>query len=183
MKLSLTFASLFVCFLLAGFASAQETDRDRGIDLYREGKFGEAIEMLEKAVATNESDRAAWIFLGGAYVRTGEDSKAAAAFKRSSIRPNGPQPKYEKSVKITFKPRAKYTEQARRHMSSGTVRIAVEFRSDGTIGFVFPLSTSLDTDLVRQSVDAAKGTRFEPAMIDGKAVTVINFAEYGFSVR
>ncbi len=68
-------------------------------------------------------------------------------------------------------------------MSSGTVRIAVEFRADGTIGFTFPLKSPIDRELVQQSVDAVKGIRFEPAMKDGKPLTVINFVEYGFMVR
>src|SRR6185503_20138641 len=172
--------AILVMFLLAGTAFAQQTERDRGIDLYREGKFADAISVLEKSVAADESDRAAWLYLAGAYIHTDEKSKAMKAFDKSRVRPTAPQPKYDKSVKVTYKPHPTYTDQARKRMSSGTVRIAVEFRADGTIGFAFPLQTLVDPELVQQSVNAAKGIRFEPAMKNGEVVTVINLVEYGF---
>ena len=182
MKALYRFAPIIALLVLTGFVSAQQSDRDRGIDLYRESKFADAIPLLQQAVAADATDRVAWIFLGGAYVHTDERAKANAAFGKSNVRPVAPTPKYDKSVKVTYKPRASYTEEARARMSSGTVRIAVEFRSDGKIGFTFPLQTTVDPDLVRQSVDAARGITFEPAAKDGKPVTVINIVEYGFRV-
>lgn len=104
------------------------------------------------------------------------------AFGNSNIKQSAPPPKYEKTVKITYKPRAGYTNELRLNLSSGTVRIAVEFQADGTIGFVFPLQT-VNMDLVPPSVNAAKGIQFEPAIKDGKPVTVIYLVEYGFSIR
>ena len=180
MKILKLLVTFFVFFLLASAAIAQGSDRDQGIDLYREGRFSEAIELLKKSVVADETDRAAWIFLGGAYLHADEESEAANAFERSHIRPTSPQPKYERSVKVTYKPQPRYSEKARRHLSSGTVRIAVEFRADGTIGFTFPLPTTVDSTLIQQSIEAAKGIRFEPATKDGKPVTVINLVEYGF---
>ena len=182
MKFNSKFASLIVFFLLTGFVSAQQTDRDRGIDLYRVGDFTGAMTLLENAVTTDASDRAAWIFLGGVYVHTGEESKAVQAFAKMNVRPTNPQPTYDRSVKVTYKPHAPYTEEARKNLSSGKVRIAVEFRADGTIGFIFPLPTTIDPSLVEQSVNAAKSMKFEPAAKDGKPVTAINLVEYGFSV-
>lgn len=182
MKFLARFTVALVIFLAAGAVAAQQSDRDRGIDLYREGKFPEAIVLLEKSIAANETDRAAWLYLGGAHVYAGDESNARKAFGKLNIKPTTPQPKYERSVKVTYKPRATYTEETRKKLSSGTVRIAVEFCGDGSIGFVFPLPTVIDRDLVQQSVNAAKGIRFEPAMKDGKPVTVINFVEYGFFI-
>ena len=180
MKFVFRCAIILSIFLVASAVSAQQTDRDSGIDLYREGKFKEAIALLEKCVAADETDRAAWIYLGGAYVHTGESAKAVTAFSKSSVRPTGAQPKYDSSVKITYKPRATYSETGRRNLSSGTVRVFVEFRADGKIGFVFPLPSTVDPSLVQQSILAARGIKFEPAVKDGKPVTVINVTEYGF---
>ena len=182
MKFLARFTVVLGIFLSAAAVAAQQTDRDRGIDLYSEGKFADAIPVLEKSVAVDPTDRAAWLYLGASYVHTGEEEKATNAFKKSNVRGNVPQPKYDSSVNVTYKPRATYTERARRKMSSGSVRIAVEFLADGTIGFVFPLKTPVDPELVQQSVDAAKGIRFEPAMKNGKPVTVVNFVEYGFRI-
>ncbi|HVF29782.1 MAG TPA: tetratricopeptide repeat protein [Pyrinomonadaceae bacterium] len=162
---------------------AQQTDRDLGISLYREGKFSEAIQLLEKSVATQASDPAAWMFLGGAYVHTGEKEKAASAFGKSRGRPVVAQPKFQRTVGITHKPSAGYTEAARRKMQSGSVRIAIELRADGTIGFVFALPTTLDRELISESLNAAKGMKFEPAIQNEKPVTVIKFAEYTFFTR
>ncbi len=69
-------------FLLAGGSSAQQSDRDRGIGLYRDGKFTEAIESLEKSVATDKTDRAAWLFLGGAYVHTGNNENSGRSIRK-----------------------------------------------------------------------------------------------------
>jgi hypothetical protein len=179
MKYLARFTTLLALFLFAGATGAQVSDRDQGIDLYREGKFADAIEVLEKRVASNEGDRAAWLYLGGAYVHADDEVKARNAFGKFRMKPTTPQPKYDSSVKITSKPRPRYSEEARRNMSSGTVTVAIEFRSDGTIGFVFPIQP-LPRDLIGPALDAAKGIRFEPAIKSGKPVTVINFAEYGF---
>jgi hypothetical protein len=170
-------------FACCATAWAQESDRDRGIELYREGKYRDAIVMLENSVATNDRDSVAWIFLGGAYVHVGEEKKASKAFQNSAVKSTVPRPKYDSSVRITSKPRASYTESARQNWSSGTVRLAVEFRSDGTIGFVFPLPTTLDPDLVKQSIEAAKEITFVPAIKNGQPVTVIYMTEYGFYLR
>lgn len=179
MKYLARFMTLMVVFLSAGAAGAQVSNRDQGIELYRDGKFTEAIAILERSVAADKTDRAAWLYLGGAYVHNGDEVKAAEAFEKSKVRTTTPQPKYDRSVKITHKPAARYTEAARRKMQTGIIRVAVEFRSDGTIGFVFPLRTDI-TDLIEVAVEAAKGIQFEPAVKDGKPITVINFAEYGF---
>ena len=181
MKVLLSLPVGLAILLLTVGALAQRSDRDLGIDLYREGKFAEAIESLEKSVAADKTDRAAWIYLGGAYVHTGNKEKAADAFESARVRPNAPQPKFDRSVRVIRNPKARLPGgDARLKLQDGRVRVAVEYRADGTIGFVFPLRTKA-TELVEPSVEAAKGIQFEPAMRDGKPVTVINFSEYDFS--
>jgi hypothetical protein len=187
MKFARIVSFVFVVVMAVTSAIAQEpqSERDRGIDLYREGKFTEAITALEAAVAANESDRGAWMYLGGAYVNTNEDGKAAKAFaKMRATRQVGPPPTYDKSVKVTWKPRPGYTDEARRNMSSGTIGVAVEFRANGTVGFTFPLSTYMSTrDLIQPSVKAARGIKFEPAVKNGKPITVISIVEYGYMIQ
>lgn len=96
----------------------------------------------------------------------------------------GPPPRYDKSVKVTWKPRPSYTDEARQNLSSGTIRLAVEFRADGKIGFTVPLPTSVAIrDLLQPSIQAARQIKFEPAVKDGKAITVINVVEYGYMIR
>lgn len=182
MKFVIRFGVVCTIFLFSLTVSAQKSDRDIAIDLYRQGKFTDAIQLLEKSVAANEGDRMAWMFLGGAYINAGEKDKAAKAFAKTNVRSSVAVPKYDKSVKITYKPRPVYTNEARRNMSSGVIRVAIEFRSDSTVGFVFPLWNA-DSDLIEPALQAAKGIKFEPAVKDGKPVTVINIAEYGFLTK
>lgn len=60
MKFARVVTFVFVVMsVTSAIAQDQPSDRDRGIDLYREGKFTEAITVLEAAVAANETDRAA----------------------------------------------------------------------------------------------------------------------------
>jgi hypothetical protein len=65
--------------------------------------------------------------------------------------------------------------------SSGVVELVVELKADGTVGFVFPFKSSFGT-LVRPGIDAAKQIRFEPAVLAGKPVTVIDFVTYEYKV-
>ena len=169
-----------VMSVTSAIAQEQQSDRDRGIDLYREGKFTEAIAALEAAVAANESDRAAWKYLGGAYANTDQEGKASKAFSRmNSTKQVGRPPRYDKSVKVTWKPRPGYTDEARRNRSSGTIRVVVEFRADGKVGFAFAIPT-LTQDLIPPSIQAARQIKFEPAVKDGRPITVINIVEYGY---
>src|SRR5688572_21514429 len=103
MKFVVRYVFALSIFVLSSTAFSQ-TDRDRGIDLYQEGKFKEAIELLETSVTADATDRAAWIYLAGAYVHIGEPSKATNAFAKTNVRPTGAQPKYDKSVRITYQP-------------------------------------------------------------------------------
>jgi outer membrane biosynthesis protein TonB len=172
-----------VAMFISSSVFAQQSDRDRGIDLYREGKFPEAISALETAVAANENDRIAWIFLGGGYVHADDETKALSAFRRSREVKQAVRPAtYDRSVKVTYKPQPRYPRQARANMSTGRIQVAVEFRADGTIGFTFPIAPP-SNELIPPSTEAAKGIRFEPAIKDGKPVTVINIVEYGYWIQ
>jgi TonB family protein len=182
MKLARILSFVFV-LILATSAIAQQSDRDRGIDLYREGKFSEAIATLEAALAANENDRAAWTYLGGSYINAGHEEKAAAAFGRTfGLKSSSPPPTYERTVKVTYKPHPSYPRQARMNGSTGKVRLAVEFRSDGKIGFTFPVNSSVNNDLLEPSIDAARAIGFEPAIKNGQPVTVINIVEYEYKI-
>lgn len=87
----------------------------------------------------------------------------------------------EPSPMILFKPLATYTEKARENRFEGTVRLLVEFRSDGTIGDINVLRRQ-PYGLTDEAVEAAKEIRFRPAMRYGEAVTVNKEVEYNFSI-
>ncbi len=85
------------------------------------------------------------------------------------------------SMKITKKPFPSYTDSARTNNVKGFVRLAVMFRSNGTIGPVVVLE-GLPEGLTAQAVKAAKEIKFKPEMRNGKPVTVIKTVVFTFSI-
>jgi TonB family protein len=79
------YKSFFTGVILAiccGFVGAQ-VERDKGIELYKQGKNKEAIAVLEKTSKKIKTDAEVWNFLGLAYFK-GEDYKnAVKAFEKA----------------------------------------------------------------------------------------------------
>ena len=88
----------------------------------------------------------------------------------------------ETPLKITSQPRADFTERARvAGFTSGSVRVAVGFSADGVVKHVLiikPLGYGLD----EQAVKAARQIKFEPALKDGKPISVVKLVEYTFTL-
>jgi tetratricopeptide (TPR) repeat protein len=176
--LLLTFIFVFV-FSLSAFAQL-ENDREKGVELFRQGEYEKAIGILQNSVKTQAEDRLAWIYLGASFVRLKDDDNAVKAFRKTSVIYKKNLPVYEKELKILSKSAAAYTEAARRNRVSGTVKVAVEFGADGKIGFVFPFQV-LSDGLTEKAVNAAKAIKFESAVKNGKPVTVVKTLDYSFS--
>lgn len=72
----------------ASVANAEE--RQRGIELYRQGKFPEASNLLRKAVKKNKADDEAWYYLGLTLLHQPKELKnASKTFETAlSLRPN-----------------------------------------------------------------------------------------------
>jgi tetratricopeptide (TPR) repeat protein len=171
---------VFMLFVVAAGVQAQN-ERDKGIELYRLGKYSEAAEVLERSVKANEADRSAWVYLGAAYVHLDKKGKAKDAMSKAvSIKPGASQSSFEEPAKVTLKPRPNFFNSGHTPgISSGVVELAVELKADGTVGFAFPFKTSIGM-FAGPAVDAAKQIRFEPAVLAGKPVTVINFVTYEY---
>ncbi len=82
-------------------------------------------------------------------------------------------------VLIKFKPEPTLTDAAYGERISGTVRLNVEFRDDGTIGKIETLE-EMPYGLTEEAREAAKGIAFNPATIDGTPVTVWKTVEFTF---
>lgn len=172
-------ASSFIV-LSFSFSFAQAT-REKGIELYENGDYKAAIEILQKIVEADANDGEARRFLAMSFAGTGDKKQAREVFKKGDhITDKDLNRNYDSPVKITVKRFARATERARRNGVSGSVRLAVEFRSDGKIGLIFPLN-ELPDGLTESAIKAASGFEFEPAIKNGKALTVIKFVEYHFS--
>ncbi|MET0754150.1 MAG: energy transducer TonB [Pyrinomonadaceae bacterium] len=173
-----TFLAL-LAFSPAAYAQEQQNERDKGIGLYRQGEYEKAVEVLQSRVKTEEKDRLAWIYLGGAYVKLKKDKEAVKAFRQTNVVYDENLPDYDKKLKITNRPHAGYTQSARENGISGKITIAVEFGADGKIGFAFPIQ-KLPYGLTENALEAAKSITFEPAEIGGKPVTTIKIVSYEF---
>jgi len=176
--LLLTFILLFA-FSLTAFAQT-ENERNKGVEFYRQGEYEKAIEILQNSVKLEEKDRLAWMYLGASFVKLKKDNDAVKAFQKTNVVYEKNLPVYDKKLKIIKKSVAAYNEKARRNQTSGTVKVAVEFGADGKIGFVFPFQT-LPDGLTENVINAAKSIKFEPAVKDGKPVTVVTNLDYSFS--
>jgi tetratricopeptide (TPR) repeat protein len=64
-------------------------EKERGIELYREGDFNKAVKALKEAVKKQEGDSDAWYYLGLSLNRAGKVEDARKAFEKTiSLRPD-----------------------------------------------------------------------------------------------
>jgi TonB family protein len=88
---------------------------------------------------------------------------------------------YTRRLFLVRKPKASYTDEARRNGKQGTIRTKVEFRSDGTIGAV-TIDPSVDRSLAREVAKAISVIKFVPAEKDGAPVTIVKVVSYTFNI-
>jgi len=175
---------LAVAFAVAIFivaANGQQNDRQVGISLYREGRFAEAVSLLQTASDTDKNDRAALVYLGASYAHMNKHASAQKAFRKATLVRADSDTDYDTRVKVTSRPRPQTNDIVRRMYNFGSISVAVELLSTGKIGFVFPLQNSL-SEWEPEVVAAAKAIRFQPAISGGKPVTVVVILEYSFSI-
>jgi TonB family protein len=82
---------------------------------------------------------------------------------------------------ILYKERARYTEEARRHLLQGTVVLSVVFGADGHIHDIRTIK-GLPYGLTENAIEAAKKIRFQPAVRYGKPVSVRTVLEFNFAL-
>jgi len=83
--------------------------------------------------------------------------------------------------KITFQPKATYTDEARSNNVQGAVRLKITLLASGQVGSIVPVSR-LPYGLTERAIAAAKQIRFEPKMVNGVAVPVTVTREYTFTI-
>ena len=179
MKIILIAGWILLCAMLGFAQSASATES--GIELYRNGEFEKAVEVLERLVRPDSTDKLAWIYLGASYVKLEKRKEATLAFQKSKFTYRDSLGVFDKNMKVIRMPKAPYTDRARESNVTGTVKIAVEYKADGKVGFVFPIQT-LPEGLTDNCVRAARGIEFEPAIKNGKAVDVVSIVTYSFSI-
>jgi TonB family protein len=88
----------------------------------------------------------------------------------------------DKKVVIQKKPEPKYTKEARKHKISGTVVLRCVFASNGQVTHI-QVVHALSYGLTDRATEAAQGIKFEPAMKDGKPVSMWIQLEYNFNLH
>jgi len=84
-------------------------------------------------------------------------------------------------LKISAKPRANYTDSARRAGVQGTITLAVVFSSDAKIKHIIVLK-GLGYGLDQQALTAARNIAFEPETENGKPISVVKMVQYSFTI-
>lgn len=82
-------------------------------------------------------------------------------------------------AKITRKVEPRYTEEARRNRTSGTVIVEMVLRASGEVTDIVVIR-GLPHGLNDSAVRAAQETKFEPALKDDRKVSQYLRVEYGF---
>jgi len=90
-------------------------------------------------------------------------------------------PPVTQPYKITFQPKATYTDTARSNNVQGAVRLKITLLASGEVGSIVPV-TRLPDGLTEKAIAAAKQIRFEPKMINGNPVSVVITREYTFTI-
>ena len=181
MKIRITL-TLLALLTAIGTTLAQNTpgeDTKAGIEMYRSGKLSEAITQFKRIVETDKKDYDAWLYLGAAYLRMDQKKEALKAFRTAS---RGRQARYKRPILektlenrplvILNKPTLYLSQQHRTGRILGSVTLAIEFRYDGTMGFIFPVHP-LPDGLTELSISAARTFNFQPAHNGGKPVTTV----------
>src|SRR5215813_2586994 len=83
--------------------------------------------------------------------------------------------------KITYREKAKYTEEARDNITHGVVALNVVFRSEGSISDI-KVVKGLPYGLTEKAIDAVGKIRFEPAIKDGQPVHLRGNLEFTFQL-
>ena len=107
----------------------------------------------------------------------GDGDNARARTVETKPEPAGPSQKY----RITSKPRADYTNEARENQVTGIVSLRVTLNANGSVGSISPINR-LPYGLTEKAIAAAKQIRFEPQLKNGVAQTVRVQIQYNFTI-
>ncbi|MEP6925200.1 MAG: energy transducer TonB [Pyrinomonadaceae bacterium] len=90
-------------------------------------------------------------------------------------------PAVTERLAILAKPRANYTEEARKNQISGTVRVRVTFSASGQVTGITALG-GLPYGLTDQAIAAARQIKFTPEKVNGVPRSVNKVIEYNFNL-
>ena len=172
---------MLILLVSTSFSAFAQTDREAGIDLYDRGEYLKAIDTLKKIVENSGNDKDLSLYIGMAYAKLGRDKEAVEIFRWAADNKIMELEGMDTPIKVLKKPRASYTDEARKNGVQGMVRLAVEMGADGKIKFVYPFQ-GLKHGLTEEAEKAARRIKFEPPVKNGKPVSTIRIYGYGFTI-
>jgi len=87
----------------------------------------------------------------------------------------------DRKAHILKKPEPVYTDAARQHAITGTVILSAVFTAEGQVTDIKAVS-SLPDGLTERAIAAARQIKFEPAQINGRAVSMYIQLQYNFNL-
>jgi TonB family protein len=98
-----------------------------------------------------------------------------------------PQSDLNRPYKITYQPKAAYTDKARASNVEGAVRLRITLLSSGQVGDVSLVETKgwqkmKKYGLVKGAINAARQIEFIPKMVNGRPVSIVVTREYTFTI-
>jgi TonB family protein len=143
-----------------------------------------AIHRRENLKADDENFLRSLEFLSSEGKEIGEGSKTTLGdvkIENETATPEQNKIAVTESMRIIGKPRAKYTDSARRANVQGSVLLKVTLLSNGSVGSVTPVK-ELPNGLTEQAIAAARKIVFLPKRVNGVSINVIVTFDYGFSI-
>lgn len=142
--------------------------------------LADAIETLKIGIRNAESEEdkkllqdhlvsANWFY--AYYAKTIPPGDTGSSIQSANVTP----------YKVTYQPKATYSDRGRSNNIQGSVRLAILLQADGTVGHILKLS-GLGYGLDEEAIRAAKRIKFVPRMVDGKPVAVVIVREYTFTI-
>lgn len=90
-------------------------------------------------------------------------------------------PRVTSPLRITAKPKAAYTDEARTNEVEGSVRLKVTLLASGEVGSMTVVN-SLPDGLTEQAIAAARQIKFDPATVNGVPVSKTITIDYSFEI-
>ena len=178
-------SAVVVILLFACTAMAQLSERDRGIALYLDREYAQAVEVLTPVLAADKKDKMACIYLASAHFKLKETDAVKKVSRQCRKITRAMEPVsdqlYDTRIEIKKKPRATYTEDARIAGVTGQIELLVEFRRDGYIGSIITIR-ELPGGLTENTLAVARAIEFEPATRNGEPVDDVLLISYRFDI-
>jgi TonB family protein len=143
-----------------------------------------AIHQRENLKEEDENFLHSLDFLSSEGKEIGEGSKTTLGDVKveiENVMPEQNKIAVTESMRIIGKPRASYTDSARRANVQGSVLLKVTLLSNGSVGSVTPVK-ELPNGLTEQAIAAARKLVFLPKRVNGVSINVIVTFDYGFSI-